>query len=127
MSSFNLLKNGVQFKYKSTSNIKDNSVKSKLYENEDNKTNTITSDVNKDTVFPDCWNEKKKILLIKKKIEKLTSSNESNEDDELKDKKIEELKRDLSNAKNELNEKLNLSSQNIDDIEPLCSFKEIQK
>jgi hypothetical protein len=105
--SFNLLKFGINFKKP---------------KNEDNKDKPTTGDKNKPVLFPDCTNEKKLILKIKLKIEELKQSGDI---EKLKEKKLEMLLEKLNTAKEDLIEKLNILTQ--DEIDPLCSFKEIQK
>jgi hypothetical protein len=72
--------------------------------------------------FPNCVEEKKKILIIKKKIEKLKTSDDI---EKLKEKKLQLLVNQLFEMKKELLEKLAINSET--EIDPLCSFEEIQK
>jgi hypothetical protein len=106
--SFNLLKFGL--------NIKKTVPKKPVEEDE--------AIQNKSIIFPDCSKLKKNLLLIKKKI---TSVENEKISDKLKDKKLEDLFEKLKTAKEALYEKLNLNSPQIEDLDPLCSFEEMQK
>lgn len=106
--SFNLLKFGL--------NIKKSVPKMPVEEEESN--------INKSIIFPNCSKLKKNLLLIKKKINLVENEKIS---DKLKDKKLEDLFENLKTAKDALYEKLNLNSPQIEDLDPLCSFEEIQK
>ena len=112
-TTFNVLSNGLNFKQKQKMFI-EKEKEEKIIEEK----NTIES-------FPDCINEKKQIKLLKKKISEITKLNDISE--EKKEKKIKELKETLETLKNNLYEKLNLISSSYDEINPLVSFKEIQK
>jgi hypothetical protein len=106
--SFNLLKFGL--------NIKKSVPKMPVEEEESN--------LNKSIIFPDCSKLKKNLLIIQKKINLVENEKIS---DKLKDKKLEDLFENLKTAKDALYETLNLNSPQIDDLDPLCSFEEIQK
>jgi hypothetical protein len=82
----------------------------------------ITENKEKPVLFPNCVKEKKMILKIKQQIKNLKTSEDI---EKLKEKKLTILLEKLSTAKEALYEKLNLVTQN--DLDPLCSFKEIQK
>jgi hypothetical protein len=81
-------------------------------------------ELNKSIIFPDCSKLKKNLLIIQKKINLVENEKIS---DKLKDKKLEDLFENLKTAKDALYETLNLNSPQIDDLDPLCSFEEIQK
>jgi hypothetical protein len=106
--SFNLLKFGINIKKPKIDNNKDKEVES---------TQLVKP------MFPNCIMEKKTILKIKKKIEDLKNSDDI---EKLKERKLKILLDKLNTAKQDLFEKLSINTQN-DTIEPLCSFKEIQK
>jgi hypothetical protein len=72
--------------------------------------------------FPNCSEYKKTILKIKRKIELLKKSNDI---EKLKEKKLLMLVDLLQEKKQELLNKLAINSET--EIDPLCSFEEIQK
>lgn len=106
--SFNFLKYGINFKNKAKTKdtIKD----------EETKPQQLNT-------FPDCILAKRKINAIKKKIQTIKMSTEDIE--KLKEKKIEIWLKKLKANETALLETLNVHSDT--DIEPLCSFEEIQK
>jgi hypothetical protein len=104
--SFNLLKFGINVK--TPKNI------DKPSTNEKHKGDKI--------VFPNCTKKKRIILLIKRKIKNLKQSADL---EKLKEKKLTILLDKLATARQALMEKLNIITQ--DEIDPLCSFEEIQK
>ncbi len=79
---------------------------------------------NKSIIFPDCSDLKKQILVLNKKI-KITKN--ENISEKLKDKKLQILNENLATSKQALFDKLNLNSPQSDELDPLCSFMEIQK
>ncbi len=79
---------------------------------------------NENLIFPDCSKLKNQISTILKKI-KLVQKEQISE--KLKSKKLQILREKLTNLKEALNEKLNLNSPQINEIEPLCSFEEMRK
>ena len=109
--SFNLLRFGL--------NLKKNN---KLEEVEQDKNEKEIE--NKSVMFPDCSQLKKQLLILKKKVQ-LVEKEEISE--KLKDKKLQMLLEKIKIAKEALNEKLSLNSPQIEEIDPLCSFIEIQK
>ena len=112
-TTFNVLSNELNFKQKQKKFIE-----KEKEEKKKKKKNTIES-------FPDCINEKKQIKLLKKKISEISRIKDITE--EKKEKKIKEFKELLEKLKNNLYQKLNLTSSSYDEINPLVSFKEIQK
>jgi hypothetical protein len=106
--SFNVLKFGINIKKPA---IKLDEDKTK---EDNNKEKTV--------LFPNCTQEKKAILIIRKKIQELKLSNDI---EKLKEKKLAILLDKLNTGKQELFEKLNINTQ--DEVDPLCSFKEIQR
>jgi hypothetical protein len=107
--SFNFLKFGLNIKKQ---------VPKKPVELEEEVENNISM------MFPDCSQLKKNVLLLKKKINLVENEKIS---EKLKDKKLEDLLEKLKISKEALHEKLSLNSPQIEEIDPLCSFEEIQK
>ena len=108
--SFNILKFGIQNLRKDKKIITQEEVEEKIF--------------NSQTFFPDCSSLKHKINILKNKIKRL---NKEEMGEKLKLKKFEILTEKLKIAKEAINEKLNLNSPQIEEIDPLCSFEEIQK
>jgi hypothetical protein len=116
--SFNLLRFGTQIVKK------DKKVNLEEKFSNDSKDSKDLNDSIIPTSFPNCIKLKKQINLYKKQV-KLLEKQEISE--KLKMKKFEILLEKLKIAKEALNEKLNLNSPQIDEVDPLCSFEEIQK
>ena len=112
-TNFNVLSNGLNFKQKQKRFIEKEKEEKKIEEK-----NTTES-------FPNFIEEKKQIKLLQKKISEISRINDITE--EKKEKKIKEFKELLEKLKNNLYQKLNLTSSSYDEINPLVSFKEIQK
>lgn len=107
--SFNILKFGTNTK-KISHQVKD-------------EINVINQDTTISSSFPDLKKEKNNVISLKKQIRIL----EKNKNSELKEIKIKSLIEKYESAKENLNILLNLNSPNIDEIDPLCSFEEIQQ
>ena len=112
-TTFNILSNGLNFNQKK-----------KLFKEKEKEEKEL-EEKNINETFPDYTKEKNQIKKIQKKIIEITKS--TNITQEKKEKEIKELKETLKTLKNNLYEKLNLISSSYDEINPLVSFKEIQK
>ena len=112
-TTFNILSNGLNFNQKK-----------KLFKEKEKEEKQL-EEKNTNETFPDYIKEKNQIKKIQKKIIEITKS--TNITQEKKEKEIKELKETLKTLKNNLYEKLNLISSSYDEINPLVSFKEIQK
>jgi hypothetical protein len=97
-------------------------IKNKLKEQEKEKNKEEQEQLLISNTFPNCVEDKRKILIIKKKIEKLKTSDDI---EKLKEKKLQMLVNQLHDMKKELLEKLAIHSET--EIDPLCSFEEVQK
>jgi len=124
--SFNFLRFGLNL----NSNKKqlNNNVSSKInnkVEDEENLELNLNEEIDtKNILYPDCSKIKKNLLIYKKKIKFVENENIS---EKLKNKKLELLHEKLRIVRETLNEKLNLNSPQIEEVDPLCSFEEIQK
>ncbi len=108
--SFNFLKFGLNIKTKEI--------------NKPNHEEEHLESENKSRIFPDCTKLKTQLKIKAKKIKLVQEEQIS---DKLKAKKLQILREKVKTLKEALNEKLNLNSPNLSEIDPLCSFEEMRK
>lgn len=118
-NSFKLLTTGIQLCSRKTQRPKDH-----ILEEEKPYNNVAV----KNLIFPDLSKEKQEIEKVKQNISNLLRNKKinSNLSQEKKENKISKEKMHLQELKDKLYSQLQLTSSNIDEVDPLVTFEEIK-